>query len=487
MNIKNERINDQVQELTIEIGKADYSEKVETALKKYRRTAQVPGFRPGNAPMGLIRKMYEKHCVAEEVNNMMGESLYGYLRDNKLNIMLEPLPVEEKSHVDFESGEDFVFVYEYALQPEFELNLSKLPKVKSFKIVASPEEKEEFIMQLRKRHGEYISPEEIGEDDYITVKYGEDKSGFFFTKDLNEKGAKLFIGKKKDEQFKVNFRDIFISDQLLSKFLKVKESDLEADNKYTYTVTIDLIGRVIPAELNEDFFKKAYPDGTVKTKAELEKLAAHQIEDQWKGESDRQFMNDAIGTLLENIKIDFPDDFVKRYILYVQKDLTAETLDAKYDEYIKSFKWQLIENKLEKDYNINVTQDEVKDFVRQFFIANYFGNFNPEEVKDRLDSLVADALKNKDDVKKIYDQLFDKKIQDVLYANMQKEEKSGTFHDFIAEVTGQSQEKKAKKAAPKAKKPAAAKEVKEEKPAEKKPAAKKPAAKKPAAKKTTKE
>lgn len=487
MNIKNERINDQVQQLTIEIAKADYSEKVESALKKYRRTAQISGFRAGNAPMGLIRKMYEKHAIAEEVNTMMGESLYGYFRDNNLNIMLEPLPVDEKTHVDFESGEDFVFVYDYALLPEFELDLAKLPKVKSFKIVASKEEKEEYIMQLRKRHGEYISPEDIAEDDYVTVKYGEDKSGFFFVKDLSEKGSKLFIGKKKGDQFEVSFRDAFASNQALCKFLKVNDKDVDAANDYKFNVTIDLIGRVNPAELNEDFFKKAYPDGKVTSVKELEALAANEIEAQWKAETDRQFMNDAIGILLDNVKIEFPDEFVKRYILYAQKDLTEEALNEKYDEYIKSFRWQLIENKLEKEHNISVNEAEIREFVRNFFMTNYFANFNQDDIKDRLDSLVSDALKNKEDMKKVYDQLFDQKIQAVLYNGMQVEEKSGSFQDFIAEVTGEAPAKKttAKKAAPKAKK-AEPKAEKEEK-VEKKETAKKPAAKKTTTKKTTKE
>lgn len=479
MNIKNERINDQVQQLTIEIAKADYSEKVESALKKYRKSAQVSGFRPGNAPMGLIRKMYEKHAIAEEVNTMMGEALYGYFRDNNLNIMLEPLPVDEKTRVDFESGEDFVFTYDYALLPEFELSLSTLPKVKSFKIVATKEEKEDYIMQLRKRHGEYISPEDIAEDDYVTVKYGEEKSGFFFVKDLSKNGAELFIGKKKGEQLEVAFRDAFASNQALCKFLKITEKDVDATNEYKFNVTIDLIGRVNPAELNEDFFKKAYPDGKVNSVKELEALAANEIEAQWKAETDRQFMNDAVGILLDNVKIEFPDEFVKRYILYAQKDMTEETLNEKYEEYIKSFRWQLIENKLEKEHNIAVTEAEIKDFVRNFFMTNYFANFNQDDIKERLDSLVNDALKNKEDMKKVYDQLFDQKIQTVLYNGMQVEEKSGSFQDFIAEVTGQAPEKKTKKAAPK-------KKAEKEESAEA-PAAKKPAAKKTSTKKTTKE
>ena len=163
MNIKNEKVNGDVQELTIEITKEDYAGKVEAALKKYRRTAQVPGFRVGNAPMAMIKKMYEKSAIYDEVNNMMSQELYKYLGDNKIDIMLEPIPVEEKSKVDFDNADNFVFVYEYALQPQFDIDFNK--QVTNFKITAAQEEIDSMINQMQRRYGEYTSPEEIGEDE----------------------------------------------------------------------------------------------------------------------------------------------------------------------------------------------------------------------------------------------------------------------------------------------------------------------------------
>ena len=447
MNIKNEKVNGDIQELTIEITKEDYAGKVETALKKYRRTAQVPGFRVGNAPMGMIKKMYEKSVTYDEVNNMMSQELYKYLSDNKIDIMLEPIPVEEKSKVDFENPDNFVFVYEYALQPKFDIDFNK--QVTHFKIAASQEEIDNLINQMQRRYGEYNSPEEVGEDDYISAKI-DDKDSFFFTKELNEEGRKAFMGKKVNDTVHVALRKIFEDEKNVLKVLKIVDQPLEEGNQYEYDVTITSIGRITPAEINEDFFKKAYPDGNITTKEQLEKSCAEQIENQWKDYTDRQFMNDAIGVLLDNVNITFPDEFIKRYILLTQKDMTAEKLEEKYADYQKSFKWQLIENKIVKDNNLNVTQDDVKAYVRNFFMTNYFSNFKEEDIKDRLDSLVNDALKKKEDVKNIYDQLYDAKIMDVLRKNFIIVEKNGSYDDFVAFASGKEVEDKpvAKKKAP---------------------------------------
>lgn len=477
MNIKNEKANGDVQELTIEITKEDYAGKVEAALKKHRRTAQVPGFRVGNAPMAMIKKMYEKSVTYDEVNNMMSQELYKYLSDNKIDIMLEPIPVEEKSKVDFDNPDNFVFVYEYALQPQFDIDFNK--QVTNFKITASQEEIDNLVNQLQRRYGEYTSPEEVGEDDYISAKIN-DSDSFFFTKELNEEGRKAFIGKKVNDTVHVALRQIFEDEKNVLKVLKIVDQPLEEGNQYEYDVTISSIGRITPAELNEDFFKKAYPDGSVTTKEQLEKACAEQIERQWKDYTDRQFMNDAIGVLLDGVNIEFPDEFIKRYILLTQKDMTKEQLDEKYPDYQKSFKWQLIENKLVKDNNLNVTQDDVKAYVRNFFMTNYFSNFKEEDIKDRLDSLVNDALKKKEDVKNIYDQLYDAKIMDVLRQNFIIVEKSGSYDDFIAFTSGKEGEEKpaAKKKAPaKAKKAAEAPATEE---TEDKPKAKTTRAKKSA-------
>ena len=447
MDIKKEKESGLVQELIIEITKEDYAEKVEQALKKQRREAQIPGFRVGFAPMGLIKKTYEKHLIAEEVNSKIGEALYGYLQDNKIEIMLEPMSIDEKSVIDFENPDKFIFAFEYALQPKFDLNLSELPEVTDFHITATQELIDEYIGNLRKKYGQFTNPETAGETDYLSVKYGEEnaKHGAFFVNELTEKGKKAFTGKKVDDVITISLKDMFAEPAALAKFLKIKEEEIEAENTYTEQLTIATIGRIEEAELNEEFYKKVYPDGSVNSEKELRKIAATAIEAEWEKESDRYFMNNAITTLMENMHIELPDDFIKRYILHNNKEMNAAELDEKYASYKNSFLWQLVENKILQENNITITENDVKAYIRQFFVKNYFGNFNQDEIQDRLDTLVKDAMKNKEDVRNIYDQLTDSKIKEVFKAQMKVKTKSGDINAFIEDIGGKSEKAEPKK------------------------------------------
>lgn len=496
MNITKEKTTGLTEELKIEILQEDYAAKIEEALKNQRRKASVPGFRPGNVPMGMIRKMFYKSLLADEVNRIIGEALYGYLQENNVDIILEPLPVDEKSKVDFENEENFVFTFEYALKPKFEIDFKALSPVNHFKIIASEKEIVEYIDQLRKRHGEYSNPEEIDfEDDYITLKYGEGKTGFFHSYDLNDKGKKLFKDKKLHDTFTVSLKEVLKDEHILSHFLNVEESAIDPENEYTYEVTIDMIGRMKPAELNEEFFKKAFPDGKIKSEKELRSLAANEIESRWAEETSRFFMNEAVPAIIEGITFELPDDFIKRYLLAVHEGLTTEELEKDFDQVKQSFRWQLIENKIATDFQISVNEEDIKNHIRHFFITNYFAQFNPDDIQDHLNQLVSDAMKKQEDVKKIYDMLFDKKMEAVLKANMNLEEKSGEFNDFIASLK-KEKDKEGKEVKAKAKKTTKKKETEvkteatnepelpfDEKPEE--PKKEKKTAPKAAAKKTT--
>jgi trigger factor len=436
MNITHEKATGNVQELCIEIHKADYAEKVETELKKYRRTAQIPGFRVGNAPMGMIKRNYEKPLIADEVNKMVGENLYGHFEKNNINVMFEPMLIDEKSTIDFENKEEFVFTFEFAVQPEFELDFAALPVMKAFKIEAGKEEIEDFMNQLRKRHGDYINPETIEDDDYVSVKWGEEENGFFFVKDLTEKGKDLFLGKKMDDVITVTFNELFTSDENLKKFLKKSDEYFDKTNLGNADVKIASIGRVNLAEMNDEFFKKAFPDGSITSIKELEKHAAQQIEIQWKQESDRKFMSDAITLLIKNIDMTLPEDFIKRFILKNNTEITEEKLSEEWNKYLESFKWQLIESKLGKSENIEVTIDEIKNHIRNYYHQNYFMQFNLSDVEENLNQLVEKAVKDQKQVKQLYDQLFDHKIMLVLQSKMNVEELSGDFNQFVAFMTG---------------------------------------------------
>jgi len=482
MNIKHEKAPGQLQEVTIEINKEDYAAELEAALKKQRRTAHVPGFRPGNAPMGMIKKMYEKTLLVQEIDNIVNKEMDKFMKDNEVRYIFEPLPVEGKSKVNFDEPDHFEFVYEYALAPDVKIDYAKLPKVVDFTIVPTAEDREGFIKQLRERHGNYITPETIEAGDSVSVKYGEDKEGFFFMHDLTDAAQKKFIGKKKDEAVQLSLRKAFTNEAVMARFLKVDAKDLEADNEYKFKVTIKHIGRIEPAELNDEFFKKAYPDGNVKNEKELNAEADKVVTEQYQPELNRQFMNDAIEMLIDNVKVDLPDDFIKRYILLTQKDMTAETLEEKYNDYKRAFQWQILEGKLVEGSDIKVEMEDVKNYFREYFIKNYFGNFNMDDVKDRVEELVKQSMENREYVKNVYDMLFDQKLTELLRSKLNIDHQKGDIKAYVDMLTARADKSKAPAKKTAAKK-TTAKKVKEE---NEETEEKEVKAKKAPAKKTTK-
>lgn len=464
MNIKHENVPGLLQEVVFEINREDYAANLEAALKKQRRSAVVPGFRAGNAPMGMIKKMYEPTLLVQEVDKLVNDSMANFIKDNNIQYILEPLPIEEKSKVDFQNPDTFVFAYEYALRPEVNVDYSKLPVVKDFRYVASEEEIDRQVDQLRERYGNYTTPEVVETDkDNVSVKYGEDKTGYIFLKDLTEKAAKKFVGKKVKETVKIKLREAFTSESTLARFLRVDVKDLEEGNAYEEELTIDYVGHLDLAEINEEFFKKAFPDGSVKDEKTMREAVAKMMALQYETPINQRFMNDAIEALIDNVPVELPDDFVKRYILVAQKDMTPEKLETEYNQYKRAFQWQLIENKLLEENEVQVNADDVRDYFRKYFIDNYFSAIYSKEMEPRIDEMVNEAMKNQESVKQVYDMLFDLKLANKLRDKLNIEMVEGDGQAFMTYVTKAEEgaaEAPAKK--PKAKKAPAKKAVKEE-------------------------
>ena len=471
MNIKHENVPGQVQELVIEIQKEDYAENVDKALKKQRREVAVPGFRKGNAPMSIVQKMYGKNILVMEIDRLVNEQIDKYFKDNDVKYIFEPMPVEGKSQVNFDNPDNFTFTYEYALRPEVKIDYKAMPAVTDFTIVPSKEEITNYIDQLRERHGKYVTPDTIEKNDSISADYGGEKEAFFFIRDLKEEAQKALIGKKVDEKVTLAMRQAFSSDPFFARAFDLKVEELKEDDPYTYELTIKRIGRIEPAELNEEFFKVAYPNGNVTNEKQLKEEAKNVLAEQYKPDTERLFMNKAIETLLDNVTVELPDDFMKRYIKAVQKDMKDEDLEKQFDQYKRSFQWQILENNIVEGEDVNVTREDIENYFRDYFVKSYFGNFNPESVKDQLDKIVADAMKNQEYVKNAYDLLYDKKLVEVLRKKMNIDHKEGDFKAFVNEISPKDDKKDEEKPKKTTKRKTAAKseEPATEAPAEEKP------------------
>ena len=239
--------------------------------------------------------------------------------------------------------------------------------------------------------------------------------------------------------------------------------DLEEGNAYEEELTIDYVGHLDLAEINEEFFKKAFPDGSVKDEKTMREAVAKMMAQQYETPINQRFMNDAIEALIDNVPVELPDDFVKRYILVAQKDMTPEKLETEYNQYKRAFQWQLIENKLLEENEVQVNADDVRDYFRKYFIDNYFGAIYSKEMEPRIDEMVNEAMKNQESVKQVYDMLFDLKLANKLRDKLNIEMVEGDGQAFMTYVTKAEEgaaEAPAKK--PKAKKAPAKKAVKEE-------------------------
>ena len=380
MNITRENTGDLTAILKVEIIEKDYQEQVQNVLKDYRKKANIPGFRPGKVPFGIINKMYGKAVIVDEVNKVLSESIQKYIEENKLNLIGQPLPNVEKSEkVDFDTQKEFEFFLDLGLFPEVNLELSEEIKVDYYDIKADKKAVDIYIDDIKKRNGTTINPDESELGDVLkgeiiqldnegkVVGEGDTKEtsvSIDFLKD--KKIQKEFIKLKKGDKVVFNPLKATDNETETAHLLGVSKEDkekMEAD--YEFTVTE--ITRIEPAELNEELYKKVFPHEKIEDEAQMRKQIKKMAEVSFAPESDKMFMNNAIEKLIEVTDISLPDEFVKRWLFEGNQDkITKEQIEGQYESYVRSLKWQLIENRIITDNNIKVEEQDIKDYVKNF-------------------------------------------------------------------------------------------------------------------------
>lgn len=456
MKVTKENTGDLTAVLTINISEEDYAQKLNEQLKTHRRKANVPGFRPGQVPMGMIKKMYEIPLRADIIEKGMSEAMYKFIDDEKIQIMGYPLANDEKTKIDWEAQKDFTFYFDIALQPEFELNLDKIEET-YYNIVPSDDMLDKFIEDLQRRFGQFSSPEKVEENDLVYGELSElDKDG-----NIKEGGAlsttslavnmiadkeiqSQFIGKEKDAEVVFNLSQAFPNETDRAAMLKMDKEDAK-DLNPNFKFLISSINRIALHELNEELFEKAYKAEGIKTIEDFRKRATKDLSETYRRESDRFFTNEATQKIVKGCAFELPDEFMKRWLVSnSQGKLTMEQVESEYEMYRDSLKWQLIETKLVEKFNLEVTKDEVKTYFKEALLGNYFPegeNETEEETKQRLDAMEnvsENMMKNQDQTKQVYDYLFDQKLTKTLRDNLKVEEKSVTVEEFTKMVQDQT-------------------------------------------------
>lgn len=445
MNVVEEKIDDLNAILRVQISPEDYAEKVEQTLKDYRKQANLPGFRPGKTPMSLIKKKYGKAVLAEELNKAVNQSLGEFIQSNNINVLGNPIPKDdEEVKGDFENPSDFEFAYQIGISPEFDLKLSKKNKYEFLTVDINEEMIDKEVENLARRYGSLISEEEVGEKDMIMGDFtevdGEISNSSTISMEFIEDKAtkKKLVGKKVGDVITVDPKKVSKGDSDMASMLGISEEEA-ADLKSTFEFKITDVKRMIPAAIDQQLFDKLFGEGTIKSEEELRGRIKEDLQRMFANDSNRIFNQKIVDELVENTKVNLPEEFLKKWILLSSKeDVTEEQIEADFEGYKKSLKWQLIQNKLIKENDIKVEPQEAIDYTKGLLVNQFaqYGMPAPEDAE--LDAQAKNVLSNQEEANRIYDNLYAEKIMNHLKSAVTLKEKALPYEKFIEEAYGKA-------------------------------------------------
>ena len=442
MNISKENTDSLNAVLKIELSAADYQERVDKVLSDYRKNADMPGFRKGKVPMGVVKKRYGISVKVEEINKLLSDSVSKYIMEEKLDILGNPLP-KESSPIDWEKQEKFVFEYELGLAPDFEVKISKRNKLPFYVIKADDAMIDKYADDIAKRYGKMSSPEKVEDKDLVYGTFLElDTEGNVVEDGVTNQASvsldaiktkKLkneFLGSEKGTVITLDPKKNFQSDADAAAMLNIdKEAFSSLNAKFSFT--IENISRMEPAALDVELFDKVYGVGVVKNVKEFRAKIAAEAENMFVAESDRKFQNEAVEFLLDKTSFDLPEEFLKRWMQSVsEKPITLAEIDSEFEGYKKSLKWQIIENKIATENKLSVSREEAIRQAKKLITAQMaqYGQMSPEE--EQLEQYAQQILANKEEEKNVYDRVFASKMTSFFKEAFKLEEKEISYDDF---------------------------------------------------------
>ena len=446
MNVSLQNIDKVSALLTVKLEKADYQERVDKALKHLRQKAQMPGFRPGMVPMGLVKKMYGKSVLAEEVNKLLSETVYKYIQDNKVNILGEPLPNEEKQPaIDFDTMEEFEFLFDIALAPEFKVEVSKDDKVDYYDIEVTDEMVNNQVKAYTQRNGKYEQVETYAENDLLKGLLAElDEEGNTKEGGIQVEGAVMMPAYMKNDEQKAIFANAKVNDVLvfnphtawdgnpaeLASLLKI-DKEAAAEMKSNFSYQVEEITRFVEGELNQDIFDQVFGEGNVKTEEEFRAKVKEVIANQFVADSDYKFLIDLRKVLTDKIgKLEFPDALLKRIMRLNNPDKDEKFVEDNYDKSIEELTWHLIKEQLVKANDIKVEQKDITDMAKKATRAQFaqYGMLSvPDEI---LENYSKEMLKKKESVEGLVNRVVETKLATALKPQVTLENKAISAVDF---------------------------------------------------------
>ena len=444
MNISLQNVDNVSAVLTVQIEKADYQENVEKALKTLRQRVNMPGFRKGMVPMGIIRKQYGFSVLVEEVDKLMQEKVNNYIRENKVNMLGMPLP-KENDRVDFKTDENFEFSFDIALAPDFNIEFSNNDVIDYYDIDVTDEMVEQQIKMYTQRTAKYEKVEEYQDGDMLKGLLAElDENGV--TKEggiqvehavmmpdymKNDDQKAIFTAAKVNSVLVFNPSVAFDSNEVeLASLLKIKKEDV-VNHKGNFSYQIEEITRTIPGELNQELFDQVLGKGKAQNEEEFRAQIKAVIKTQYEADSDYKFLIDVRNYAANKVgKLQFADDLMKRIMLENNKEKGEEFVSEHYDKSIEELSWHLIKEKLVTAYGIKVEQDDILNMAKEATRAQFaqYGMINvPDEL---LENYSKEMMKKRESVESLVNRAVEAKLSEILKEKVTLNHKAISSADF---------------------------------------------------------
>jgi trigger factor len=440
MNITKEQIDDLNAVVKVAITKDDYQDKVDSILKDYKKQANIPGFRKGQVPMGLIKKQYGKAVLVDEVNKLLQDNLNKYLTEEKLDVLGNPLP-KQQDNFDWDQDE-LAFEFELGLAPNFEVSLKTKKAITQYKIVADKKMIDEQVERIQKQYGKLVSKDVVSKNDEVSGTFSneaeeiDNKTMLETDKLKSKKALDALKGKKVGDVITLKTKGLFNEDHMLSSALGIDKQKAESlDTEVNFTILE--INEREAAELNQELFDKLFGPDSVKSEKELKERIKEDSEKQFEQQSDQKLLNDVTEYFIDNTKFELPSGFLTKWIQMTgEEPISEEKAVEEYAKSEKGLRYQLIEGKIIRDNELQVQFDELKEFSKGFIRSQMaqFGQLDPKE--EELDSIAARVLGNQDEVKRLSEQLMSQKLLNLYKEKANLKTKEVTYENFVKEVYG---------------------------------------------------
>lgn len=427
--------------ITVKVSKDDYFPSFDKKLKEYSKTANIPGFRKGMVPAGMIKKMYGGSIFTDEVLKTVEKELYNYLNTEKPEIFAQPLPLNTNmANMDINNPSDYEFGFEMGLKPDYKIADIAKAKVTLHKVVATDAMVDEEITRMQIKGGKMTEPETVDNEENVlnilftesdkegnVVEGGASKENSVILKYFTAAIQKKFTGKKVGDTVTVQLSKAFDDDKLVAilKDLGFEADDKEAGKKY-FNLAIVKIGLVEKRELNEEFFKEIYPAKDIKTEEELKTAIKEEIQQYWEAQSRNQLQDQLYHYLIDETHMEFPTEFLKRWLQTGgEKPKTAEEAEEEFPSFSNQLKWTLISDKLIQDNKLQVTNEELRESMKNE-IMRYFGTMNLGEDTSWIESYIDRMMKDEKQVDSSYRRLITDKLFTWVEGQVKPKEKEVT-------------------------------------------------------------